>query len=538
MNQANDIEPDELPGSPESSPPQLDDHRLESIRAILLAQDREQINALAAETAALENKSQQEKEALLQRIEALQQELDRLQESNRRGQELADRLQEELDHIRLDMAADHENRVPFLVGRISDVLSQAAKESRLSLARALSPVMGAAISSQIRESQDEMIDALQPIILRTVQKALAQFGRDLQRNIDARLKASLGPAGLFRSFTSRLRGVDDADLILRESLPFTIDELFLIQRESGLLVDYAGAEQDEGREKELISGMLTAVRDFTRDSFGDGTTEEELDEIQYGDERIIIEGGTAAYVAAAVQGVEPPGFRTALSDFIAEQHLYYGEELRNFDGDLDGLPDFNAELNDFRERFAPTAPAPVEPMSSRERRLLIAAGIGGILALALACFYLQFTIALLPVAFGETATPTSTMMPTNTVTVTVTETAVPTITPTVTSTNTPTSTHTAVPSATATESPSPSPTPRPSATPTIVPPTATRELTRAIAPVWARRTPDQDSDLLFTIPAAVDITILDRSGEWLEVEVVTGDDRQQGWVHQRWVEIP
>ena len=533
MKKARDIAPEVMPSSQESGPPLIESSKLDSIRSILLAGDRERINALAAETAALEKKSQEEKEGLLERIKIQQEELDRLQDLNRQSQVRADRLQEELDQFRQDIATDNENRVPFLVAKISDVLAQAAKDSRQSLARALSPIMGVAISNQIRESQDEMVDALQPIILRTVQKAISEFARELQRSIDTRLKATIGPSGFMNAIWSRLRGVDNTDLVLRDSLPYTIDEIFLIQRESGLLIDYAGVDHDEAREKELISGMLTAIRDFSRDSFGDTSVEEELDEIQYGDERIVIESGTAAYVAAVIRGVDPPGFRTALRDFIADLHLEYGDILRSYDGDPQGLPDFNTELNGFRGQFIAVAAPTPKPMSRAERWLLVGGGIGGVLILALACFYLQFTIALLPVAFGETPTPTNTIIPSPAPT----ETAVPTmtpVTPTATSTNTPT----AFPTHTATSTITSSPTLEPSETPTVVLITSVLELPKAAAPVWAHQDPDQDSDLLFVILAGTEVAILDQSGEWLEIEVITADGQQQGWVHEQWIEIP
>ena len=54
----------------------------------------------------------------------------------------------------------------------------------------------------------------------------------------------------------------------------------------------------------LIGGMLTAIREFARESFGRGRTDTELDEIQYGDERIILQSGQYAYLAVVIRGVQ------------------------------------------------------------------------------------------------------------------------------------------------------------------------------------------------------------------------------------------
>ena len=54
---------------------------------------------------------------------------------------------------------------------------------------------------------------------------------------------------------------------------------------------------------DLISGMLIAIRDFVDHSFGHlPTKDKELDEIKYGDERIIIQSGRAAYLAVVITG--------------------------------------------------------------------------------------------------------------------------------------------------------------------------------------------------------------------------------------------
>ena len=42
------------------------------------------------------------------------------------------------------------------------------------------------------------------------------------------------------------------------------------QNESGLLLAQASGKEVDEQDSDLISGMLTAIRDFTQDSFGRG----------------------------------------------------------------------------------------------------------------------------------------------------------------------------------------------------------------------------------------------------------------------------
>ena len=111
---------------------------------------------------------------------------------------------------------------------------------------------------QIRDSRQDMIDALYPIIGGTVQRAIAEFARDLQRNIDNRLRSTFGPRGILRSLFARLRGVSPAELAMRDALPFQIRQVFIIQHGSGLLVAHSGSEDGDEMDTDLVSAMLTA----------------------------------------------------------------------------------------------------------------------------------------------------------------------------------------------------------------------------------------------------------------------------------------
>jgi OOP family OmpA-OmpF porin len=116
-----------------------------------------------------------------------------------------------------------------------------------------------------------------------------------------------------------------------------------------LLLAHYDQEPDEEDKPELIGGMLTAIRDFMRDSFGDGSPDQDLYDIQYGDAQIVIQNGQFAYIAAVIGGTEPEGFRDALKEFVAELHIQYRPQLRDFDGDHDRLPDFSEQIRELEK---------------------------------------------------------------------------------------------------------------------------------------------------------------------------------------------
>ena len=80
------------------------------------------------------------------------------------------------------------------------------------------------------------------------------------------------------------------------------------------------------RDGDLISGMLTAIQDFIRDSFG-VHGHEGLATVQMGELTIWIEQGPEAGVAAVVWGNAPPELRAVFREAVEAVHLEQREQL-------------------------------------------------------------------------------------------------------------------------------------------------------------------------------------------------------------------
>ena len=208
----------------------------------------------------------------------------------------------------------------------------------------LKPVMADAISDSIRESRDGMIEALYPIVGKLVSKAVAEAMRDLIRYIDNQMRDTFSISSVKRRIQARASGVSGAEMALRTSLPFHVDDIFLIHRESGLLLYYLSSRLEQNADSDLISGMLTAIRDFVQDAFGQVGEEDELDAIQYGGRQILIESGRYSYIAAVVEGFEPIGYRSSLRDSLHQiEHDHY-KLLRQYSGDASKLSGVDSRL--------------------------------------------------------------------------------------------------------------------------------------------------------------------------------------------------
>jgi OOP family OmpA-OmpF porin len=85
-------------------------------------------------------------------------------------------------------------------------------------------------------------------------------------------------------------------------------------------------------DAEMISGMLTAIQDFVRDSFGvrEG---EGLETFRVGELTVQIEQGPHAILACIVRGTAPAELRDICEDALARIHGEYRQALLAFDGD-------------------------------------------------------------------------------------------------------------------------------------------------------------------------------------------------------------
>ena len=511
--------PDELATPPSSSGEILDP--LVSIRSILLTDVSKHIGELEREMESLYRQAQLENEDLRQQLSNLLTELEKIRALAREADNRARDIVPELELLRRKAQANSEGLIARITPVLGDMIGRSIRDLRDEMAEALGPIMGEAIRVQIRDSRKDMIEALYPVIGETVQRAISEFTKEFQRNIDARLRASFGPQGIIRTAMARLRGITPSQLAMRDSLPFTIKEIFLIQHKSGLLIAHTHPGSAEIEDSDLISAMLTAIRDFVHDAFGQGQEDKELDEVQYGDEHIIIQSGRVTYLAVVTQGVEPEGFRARLHKFMSELEVKYERVLRQYNGDPSILPNLQPKIAHLiaETTEGKTAPRPI----SRKTKLALAGGsIIGLLLIALACFYLRFTMALYPIAFPS-PTPTNTSTPTPTSTATST----PTFTPTSTDTPTPTSTSTPTPTNTST------PTPTFTFTPTPTPYTAI-----ASGNVWVRKDPTfYNSPRWMVLFNNTPVKVLSAYGSWTEIEWQSENGIQHGWVPAQWIAL-
>ncbi|TMM28854.1 cell envelope biogenesis protein OmpA [Polaribacter aestuariivivens] len=185
------------------------------------------------------------------------------------------------------------------------------------------------IKVQIRDSQDEVVEALYPIMGKLVKKAIVSEITKLSDNINRTIQEKFS---LKQILTRFFKGKNnDAGVVLQEVFEPIIEEVFVIEKDSGLLA--GNFTRGNIADKDMVSGMLTAIKSFAEDAFS--KENQNLEDIKFDSFQLTIKNFKTIYIAIATSGVLNSEFRDQLADnvnnlaeVILRDRTYLKDELK------------------------------------------------------------------------------------------------------------------------------------------------------------------------------------------------------------------
>jgi OOP family OmpA-OmpF porin len=200
------------------------------------------------------------------------------------------------------------------------------------LTRALAPTIEESITASVRRNPRPLADALFPVIGPAIRKAIAHTLSSMMESLNRTIEQSVSWRALQWRWTALRTGTPYAQIVLLNTLQYRVEQIFLIHRETGLLLQHVSADPRGGQDADQISAMLTAIRDFVSDSFHtrDGDT---LDALRVGDLAVLVEQGPDAILAGVVRGTPPYTLRASFQEALETIHLLFGVDLSAFRGD-------------------------------------------------------------------------------------------------------------------------------------------------------------------------------------------------------------
>lgn len=185
------------------------------------------------------------------------------------------------------------------------------------------------IKAQIKDSQEEVVEALYPIMGKLVKKFIVVEIEKLSRNINKTLKDKFSFKQIFKRFLKGKK--NNANAVLNEVFEAKIEEIFIIEKDSGLLS--GSYSRGNIADKDMVSGMLTAIKSFAEDAFS--KEEQDLEDIKFETFQLSIQNFKSIYIAIAISGILTIEFKENLSEktnnlaeIILRDRSYLSEEER------------------------------------------------------------------------------------------------------------------------------------------------------------------------------------------------------------------
>lgn len=235
------------------------------------------------------------------------------------------------EHIynRAQRAADLSDVLP------DAILLRAGRDPRLM--RALQPLIEETLANSVRKDPRILAEAMFPVIAGAVRRAVASALQGMIESLNQIIETSVS----FRSVGWRIEaartGRSYGEIALLRSLLYRVEQVFLIQNDTGLLLQHVISDSVVVRDPDMISGMLTAIQNFVQDSFG--AADNTLETVRVGDFTVWIQHGPQALLAGLVRGTAPIQVREVFAAALENIHQEYGAQLAVFHGDatiLDG----------------------------------------------------------------------------------------------------------------------------------------------------------------------------------------------------------
>jgi outer membrane protein OmpA-like peptidoglycan-associated protein len=244
---------------------------------------------------------------------------------------------------RLREAVEDPEQLAAAIGRVLPT-AVALTSSDGRLGQVLAPALEKATHSLIRSDPRTLVNLLYPLIVPAIRKSIGETIDATFQSLNESLKYSLTWRGLRWRWEAWRTGTSFAEVVLKHTLVYQVEHVFLIHRHTGLLIAHVAAENAVGQDPQLVSSMLVAIQDFVQDSFGGA--EQGLDALRLGELKLWSEPGPFATLVALIRGNPPEELHETLRGALSRIHTERHQALESFDGDSSGFADVEAHLSE------------------------------------------------------------------------------------------------------------------------------------------------------------------------------------------------
>jgi flagellar motor protein MotB len=166
-----------------------------------------------------------------------------------------------------------------------------------------------------------------------ISKYVTQAIKEMMETINKKIENGLSFERYKRKAKAKLTGVSETELLMEESSDATISALFVIHKESGLLIADANLEDQAIDDAHMVASMASAIKDFINDWIQNNETQNEVQLLSYGNATLYIESAGSVFIIAFLDAEPDYEQRTEINAFFATVVKKYAAFFQKFDGD-------------------------------------------------------------------------------------------------------------------------------------------------------------------------------------------------------------
>jgi len=228
---------------------------------------------------------------------------------------------------------------------VSQVLPEAitvrAQEDN-DLSVALAPAVPDALARSVRSNPQPAAEAIWPIMGPALRKAFSWKLKQLALSINRTISLSLTPRGWRWGWEAFTTGRSFTEVRLSHTLLFRVEEVFLLDMESGRLLGHVSSGLG-GESLDTVSGSLVAIQDLMRNSESNWPANQ-LERFQVGEVSVWMEAGPRAILAAVIRGSAPQELRELFRRTLNSIHLRYAPALEQPENNREQLGEIEGRL--------------------------------------------------------------------------------------------------------------------------------------------------------------------------------------------------
>src|SRR5580704_2634720 len=252
-------------------------------------------------------------------------------------QEALERLHERIENP--------ESRTEDVSGVVAEAIQRRREQGGSdALSDALAPTIETALRESVRKDPKALAAALFPVMGPAIRRSILETLRSFLDSFNQVLDQSLSWQGMKWRLEAIRTGRSFTEVALLHSLVFRVEQVFLIHKKTGLPIGHAVASSVAMQDPSLVSGMLSAIQDFVRDSFHTGQGQA-VNRMNVGDLDVWIEEGPYTILACVIRGIAPRDLRDRMAEVLENVHREYSVQLDQFDGDTAPFAKVHEELS-------------------------------------------------------------------------------------------------------------------------------------------------------------------------------------------------